>query len=429
MAAEIEQMSVNRITPPPIDPITDFELLDAEQVALNNGINLHLLPGGDQEVISLQIIFPAGRWHEDKALQSLLTSSLLKDGTSTKTSKEVNELLDFYGAHLKLSSSYDFTNLQLVCLNKHLEPLLLLLSELLDSPRFDEEELEIKQTNFIEKLKINEQKTSYLAQRLFHEKMFGKDHPYGYSSDIRKYKSITTDDLKEFFQNQYNIKKGFILLSGNFSGKVLNTILKTLEQIPSKSGQFSTKTHRRETEFGKFHSRKENAQQASIRIGMPSISIQHPDFQALHLLNTVLGGYFGSRLMSNLREDKGFTYGAYSFLGSFLHQGYFYAGTDVGVAQADAAVEEIYKELQRLQTETIPEDELQLVKNYLMGKYLAKIDGPFSQAKVFRSLLLRKESTDQFVKRVKSISFISANRLQQLAQQYFNTVKMVEVVV
>ena len=133
--------------------------------------------------------------------------------------------------------------------------------------------------------------------------------------------------------------------------------------------------------------------------------------------------------MSNLREDKGYTYGAYSFLGSFLQEGYCYIGTDVGSEQAEAAVTEIYAELNRLQTEAIPEAELQLVKNYVMGKYLAKIDGPFAQAKVFRSLLLRGETAEDFVDRVSRIQQINSAQLQALAQQYFSAEQMIEVVV
>ena len=159
------------------------------------------------------------------------------------------------------------------------------------------------------------------------------------------------------------------------------------------------------------------------------VAINHPDFQGLQVLNAVLGGYFGSRLMSNLREEKGYTYGAYSAMSSFLHQGYFLVATDVGVDQAEESVSEIYKEINRLQSEPIPERELQLVKNYMMGKYLARIDGPFAQAKVFKSLILRDERAEDFVERIESIQAMTPDYLQDLAKKHLTPNNMVEVVV
>lgn len=429
MAIESKRMTVNRSKPPTIHSITQISLLDAEQLQLQNGVSLHLLPGGDQDVVSLQFILPAGRWQETKPLQALYTASLFKDGTAFKSSREVNEIIDFHGAHLSVSATYDFVKLQLVALTKHLPPLLHLLEELFESPGYTDQELEIKRSKFIEKLKFNQQKTEYLAQRLFHEKTFGSEHPYGYKSTKEKYEAISCNDIKQFFNNQYSLQDGFVLLAGNFSKSILNAVLTTIENIQTPSTSKKVENFTIHTQAGKYHNRKVNEQQASIRIGMPTISIQHPDFQPFHLLNTVLGGYFGSRLMSNLREEKGFTYGVYSFLGSFLHQGYFYIGTDVGVEQAEAAVNEIYNEMELLKNKIISDKELQLVKNYVMGKYLAKIDGPFAQAKVFQSLLLREESAKDFVSRVQQIQDIKANQLQELANRYLTIDKMVEVVV
>ena len=419
----------DRKSPPIIQPIRQIELLDAKKQLLDNGIPYYSLSGGDQEVVSVQILLPAGRWQESKPLQSMLVASLLKDGTKEKSSKEVNELIEFYGAKLSVSASYDYTAVRLFALEKYLQPLLNLLIEIFAEPGFHEEELSIKRNNLIDQLKVNEQKTDYLAQRRFHQMLFGINHPYGYASSVEKYKGIHVSDLRAFFTNQYSLNAGFVLVAGKIDDITDAMIKQALEQIHSNKRVAATHSHKMQTNFGVHHERKPDAQQASIRIGQPMVAINHPDFQGLQVLNAVLGGYFGSRLMSNLREEKGYTYGAYSAMSSFLHQGYFLVATDVGVDQAEESVSEIYKEINSLQSEPIPERELQLVKNYMMGKYLARIDGPFAQAKVFKSLILRDERAEDFVERIESIQAMTPDYLQSLAKKHLTPNNMVEVVV
>lgn len=419
---------MNRKQAPLIQPIEQIELLDAEKTKLQNGIRIYQLHGGSQEVLSLQLIIPAGRWQEQKALQALLTSELVLEGTLNKSSEEIANIIDFYGAHIDASVSYDLCTIQLVCLTKHLPPLLEVLIEILEQPAFSESELLIKKNKLIQKLHINQQKSDYLAQRYFHEKLFGKTHPYGYRSSEKAYQNLSSEDLLSFFKEKYSLTDGFLLLAGNYSPTDLKLICDSFEQIKSKQKSKEI-YHKTDVHFGQFSFQKENAQQASIRIGSPNVIITHPDFQGLQLLNTVLGGYFGSRLMSNLREEKGYTYGVYSSMASFIHEGYFLISTDVGIDQASAAVEEIYHEMRRLKKEPVKNDELQTVKNYLMGKYLSQTDGPFSQAKVFRSIISRNQTAQDYVNRVQSTQDITAERIQELANQYFDFDKMIEVVV
>lgn len=421
---------MNRAIAPIIKPIQHIELLDKQFTSLKNNLRLYLLEGGSQEVISLQIILKAGRWHESKHQQALLTSLLLKEGTTSKSSNEINGIIDFHGAHIAVASSYDSTTIQLVTLVKHLQPMLDILVELLTSPNFSEEELEIKKNKMKQRLLVNEEKTDYLAQRAFHLKMFGENHPYGYSSSTKKYEAISSNDLKNFFTNHYTAaNNSFAILSGRFTSASLKAIENALEQIQQGSQSITQKEYNIETETGQFHFSKQNAQQASIRIGKPMILHNHIDYTPLQVLSTVLGGYFGSRLMANIREDKGYTYGIYSMLSSFKHQGYFLISTDVGVDQAQDAVKEIYSEINRLKETEISKDELQLVKNYIMGKLLSQVDGPFAQAKVFKGLISRNENASHFQKRIQAIQNATPKQLMNLANQYFDQDSFVQVVV
>ena len=174
---------------------------------------------------------------------------------------------------------------------------------------------------------------------------------------------------------------------------------------------------------------KEGALQSAIRIGKLMFNKTHPDFQSLQVLNTVYGGYFGSRLMSNIREDKGYTYGIGSGLVSLQHGGYFFITTEVGVDVTAKAIKEIYFEMDRLRKEKITTDELQLVKNYLLGTFLRSVDGPFAMADRFKGILNYNLGYDYFDRYIATIRAVSASDLMGLANTYFDKDSMIELVV
>ncbi len=387
---------------------------------------LFYLTGGDQEVVQLELIFPGGRVHESKPLTAQLAARLLKEGTTSKSAAEIAELTDFHGAHLQANAGYDNATLSLVCLKKHLAQLLPLVKDILNHPQFSEQELAIQQRRSIQQLVVNQEKTDYLAQRLFHQKVFGLNHPYGYSSSKEKYESITTADLNDFYTSNKGILYGFA--AGKIDTATLDLLqhhlcdIKTADSAPQPA-------HPLNTTPGQYHQERENAQQSSIRLGKPMISLQHPDYASLQVLNVLFGGYFGSRLMSNIREDKGFTYGIYSSLGNFKQTGYWMIGTEVGKTVAKDALAEIYKEIKRLQEEPIPDSELELVKNYIMGSYLSRVDGPFAQAKVHRGLIEHQQTIADFQQRIQRVLQTTPKRLMELAKEHFNAQDFVEVVV
>ena len=174
---------------------------------------------------------------------------------------------------------------------------------------------------------------------------------------------------------------------------------------------------------------KEDAMQSAIRIGKVLFNKTHPDFQPLQILNTLFGGYFGSRLMSNIREDKGYTYGIGSGIASLQNSGYFFISTEVGVDVCKDALKEIYFEMNRLREELVPEDELQLVKNYLLGMFLRSVDGPFAMAERFKGIMEYNLNYDYFDRYIATIKEISASQLRSLANSYFDKDSMIELVV
>lgn len=421
-------MSFNRNIAPEILPIQQVDLLDVQVDELQNGISFYELKGGKQPVVHLQLVFPAGRWNEKKAMQSFFTASQMLEGTTNKSSQEVSEMIDLHGATIDISASYDIATVELICLSKHLSPMVQLLEEMITSPSFDESELEVKQQIVKQKFQVNLQKTDFVAQRTFLQKAFGQSHPYGYTSSLELFDSIAVSDIKAYHESNFLGTKPIAIFSGDFTNEDLKVVKTMVSQL--KTGENDTKVEwQMNVEYGESYIPFEEAKQTSIRIGKPMIDIHEDEYGMLTIANAILGGYFGSRLMSNLREEKGLTYGAYSHLGSFVDQGYWFIGTDVGKENRELAVGEIKKEIQRMQEELVSEGELELVRNYVMGKYLGKVDGPFSQAKVYKNLFIQSQNKVDFQNRVNQILDTSAEDVRDIANKYWKLDEMIEVLV
>jgi predicted Zn-dependent peptidase len=168
--------------------------------------------------------------------------------------------------------------------------------------------------------------------------------------------------------------------------------------------------------------------QSSVRIGCISIAKNHADFPELNILNTVFGGYFGSRLMRNIREDKGYTYGIHSYITHFEHASYFVIDTEVGNEVCKAAMDEIYHELETMRTVQVTGEELLTVKNYMLGSLLRATDGPFNRISAIRNSVLSGLDEMYFTRLVDAIKHITPERLKDLSNIYFANENMQEVI-
>ncbi|MCY7291959.1 MAG: insulinase family protein, partial [Ferruginibacter sp.] len=169
--------------------------------------------------------------------------------------------------------------------------------------------------------------------------------------------------------------------------------------------------------------------QGAIRIARPFLNRHHPDFMKVSVLNTVFGGFFGSRLMSNIREDKGYTYGIHSYVQNHIHNSAWMISTEAGKDVCEATIEEIYKEMKLLREDLVDEEELMLVRNYLIGTILGDLDGPFQIMGRWKNLILNNLDGDYFYRSIETIKTISAEDLRDLAKKYLNPEDFYELVV
>lgn len=423
--------TIDRTVSPAFKTVEKIEMIQATEKKLRNSIPVYSINAGSQELIKVEFFFSAGMFQQTKPLQAATVNAMLEEGTLKMTAAQIADAVDYYGAFLEVGVSQDHASVVLYTLNKHLKSTLSVVEDVIKNATFPEDELDTHLTNKKQKFHVNNQKVATVARKRFTELIFGEKHPYGINVQEADFEKIKRTDLIGFYRSFYCSGNCKIVLAGKINDDVFSLLdehfgdndWSSVNSLEKNTVEIISCKEREQLIY------KEDALQSAIRIGKVLFNKTHPDFQSLQILNTVYGGYFGSRLMSNIREDKGYTYGIGSGIASLQNSGYFFISTEVGVDVCKNAINEIYLEMDRLRNELIPADELQLVKNYLLGTFLRSVDGPFAMADRFKGILEYNLGYDYFDKYIATIKGISASQLRDLANTYFDKESMIELVV
>lgn len=424
---------LNRTETPIIKDAVEFDLKLKPHgfFTLGNGVPVYTIDAGAQEVLQVELVFYAGNWFEKQKNVAAATNFMLKNGTATRTAFQLNEDFEYYGAYCNRACYNETAVISLSTLSKQLPFLLPVVKEMITDSIFPEDELAIYKQNSKQRLSVNLKKSDFVAARLSDAYVYGEAHPYGRYTNIEDIDALDSAMLKQYFQQYYVNGECVIFVSGK----------PPLDLEQQLNGAFGGLTLRKPTfsvdpiAVAPAAERKYRVQndpdgvQGSIRILRPFPNRHHPDFMKVMVLNTVFGGFFGSRLMSNIREEKGYTYGIHSYVQNHLQQSAWLISTEAGKDVCEATIEEVYKEMQRLREELVDEEELLLVRNYLMGTILGDLDGPFQIMGRWKNLVLNNLSQDYFYESINTIKNISAVELQELAKKYLVPEEFYELVV
>jgi zinc protease len=418
---------LDRTKAPEIQEVTTISLPTAEVKQLQNGGRLHIIKSETQPVIRLDFVFKAGKWYESQPGISDLANKMLFEGTVNATAQQIAEKVAYYGASFENNHGYDRSEFTLYCLSKHLQTLLPVVIDVLQNPTFPEKEFEMLKQRNQQNLKVQRQKNSYLATHSFTKLLYGDNHPYIFGFDENALEAIQLNELKNFYLSHLNTKNLEVFACGDISNAVEELITVEAGKL-TLGNQTSTPDSENKTPIELREKNKfvpiEDSLQSSIRIGKLFPKIGHSDYHKLVIVSEILGGYFGSRLMRNIREDKGYTYGIYSTISSKETDSMFYIGTDVNYTVTNATVNEIHKEIKLLQNELVPDDELQTVKSYMLGKFLNDITTIFEQCDRYKKIILSQLPLEHYTNYIKTIRSITSNEIKDLANKYLDITDM-----
>jgi predicted Zn-dependent peptidase len=421
----------DRTTAPSATQVRNLTVQPAASFLLDNGIPVYSVNAGFQDLVRIEFLFGNRSFDPESPLLNITSNRLITEGTHRHSALELAEMIDDVGAFLETEESADSCSVVLYTLNKHLEKTLPVVQEILFEAAYPDSELKVFTTKQKQRLVVENEKVNSLARRHFNRLLFGNKDPYGFFAQPEDYDRITRDDLARYHAAHYTAANCTVLVAGKIYDKTFQLLNERFGKngwgqgspVRSTAGEFPTlaeHTH---------YIHKEGALQSAIRIGKRMINRTHPDYPGLAVLNTLLGGYFGSRLMSNIREDKGYTYGIGSAVVSLSRTGYFFISTEVGADVTMPALEEIYKEVERLRHECVDESELSMVRNYMLGSFLKSIDGPFSLIDRFKSIHLSGLDYSYYQRYLKTLETIGPEELRALAFKYYDRLDLLELVV
>lgn len=422
-------MTLDRNIAPQRKEIELPNFIQPKEYCLQNGTPLYVLEGGSQEVIAIEFTFNAGTFVQDKILSAGLTNNMLLSGTAKFTANELADKIDFYGAYTQVEIGKDICSLTVYTMNKYLGEVLSYIEDVLENANFPQAEFETALAQRRQQFLIGQEKVQQLSRKHFNSAVFGNTS-YGLSATIEDYDKITRDDIQSFFNRFYKNSYMEIIVSGHLPdgfAAMMDDKFGKQKRASDHLRYFDYEGHEYKAE--KIFQEKDDALQSSIRIGRNLFSANHEDFFGMKVLTTLLGGYFGSRLMSNLREDKGYTYGVGASMMAVRFDGVLQIATEVGADVTNDAVKEIYHEVGLLREEEVSAEELSLVKNYMLGKILKMADGPFAQANLYKNLRVNCFDFSYFQDYIEIIQNISSKELKTLAEQYLQPEDLTEVVV
>jgi zinc protease len=422
---------LNRINAPSIVDAVNFnlQLKPYKKLTLKNGVNVYSIEAGAEDVMSLEWVYYAGNWYEDKNLVAATTNFMLKNGTSEKNAFQVNEHFEYYGSYLNRSCHSETATLTLHCLTKHLPELLPVVRELLTDSVFPEDELAIATQNMKQRLRVSLKKSDFVAGRLIDVYLYGEQHPYGRFSSDKDFDALTRDQLLDFYKRYYQQGKLVLFVAGRLPDNLEQLLNENFGDLPNKEVDSRKYGIDSGAERKYRISNDPNGVQGSIRIARPFINRHHPDYTKSQVLNSLFGGFFGSRLMANIREEKGYTYGIHSYFQNHMHETAWMISTEAGKDVCEATIAEVYKEMKLLREEPVEDDELLLVKNFLMGTVLGDLDGPFHIIARWKNIILNNLDENYFYHSIDSIKNITAKELQELANKYLIPEDFYELVV
>jgi len=417
---------MNRNIAPDFTKAQKIDLVFPQKIELENGIQLFWLNETQDDTVKLDISWDAGSKYQNKALVASFTNALLLSGSPDLNAHQISDKIDFQGGFISHDVDKDNGGITLYGLNNKISDIFSVFSTAFNQAVFPESEvnklIDIRKNGF----NISMEKVSTLCRQSFNKNVFGDETGYGKVAQLDDFNKVNQQDIVDFYNTFYLKSKPTLFLVGQVDDDFINELKKWSSKMGTTTPTCPPQNFKQTK--GRVEIKKEDAIQSAIRIGRLMIQKNHKDYYKFQILNTILGGYFGSRLMANIREDKGYTYGIGSGLSVLDDSAYFFISTEVAKDVTESTITEIYNEINRLKNEYITKNELEKVKNYLLGEFLRHADGPIAMMENFKNIFFNNLSEDYYTDFIHAVNDVTPQQLKDLANKYWDKNEFLEVI-
>ncbi|HXK75072.1 MAG TPA: pitrilysin family protein [Bacteroidaceae bacterium] len=414
---------LDRGIPPVLGSGKSISLIPPSSQLLPNGVELQTVRTGNQEVIRLDVTFEAGRLVEPQRLVAGMTCKMIQEGSLKYSSAEIAEMLDTYGAFMSVNANMYTTDFTLFSLTKHAPRLIQLLYELITTPTFPKHELEQKVSQDKHEWLVSMEKVTYLASRERSKAIYGPNHPLGELLQESDYGKLNVEILRDFYNQYYVADKCWLLLTGQYNNTIIDTLAGTFGSI-----DFGIRTSHEKKVFSSYPMNpcsdkqilvaRPDAQQCAVNFVAPAITMYHPDIHGVQMLMTLLGGYFGSRLMSQIREKEGLTYGIGASISGSPLGGIYIISAQTDTKHVQQLITSVYKELQKLQDELVSDEEMERLRNYMIGENSRKVEGLLGISSYWLTLHEYNLPSGELDKIARVTQEMTPQEMQRLAKRY-----------
>jgi zinc protease len=429
------QNTLDRTVRPPLGPTPQVTLPTIQRETLPNGLQVWLVEKHELPLVAFNLVLLAGAERDPLSTPGLasFTASMLQEGTPTRSSLEIADEIDYVGANIRVFAQADFATASLDCLTKHLDTALDVYADVLTRPTFPEKEFQRVKSERLTSLLQQKDRPPQIANAAFSRILYGANHPYGNDAagTEQSVSGFTRADLVKFHATYYVPNNATLIIVGDVT---MATVLPKLRQkfgdwkkgdvLPV--GTFTEPPLKPRTVYLVD---KPGAPQSEVRIGYPALSRSTPDFFAVNLMNMMLGGQFSSRLNSNIRERRGFSYGVRSAFQFSRLPGPFVASGGVQTAKTDSSLQEFIKEIDLMREKGLTAEELEFAKNRTKGTFATGFEMPQQIAASLVNILVYKLPDDYLVTYLKNVDAVTLADIQRVAKQYLDSSKMAMVVV
>lgn len=414
-----------RAIPPEVKPLADLKLPSINEEVLNNGIRMHWFNGGTQAVNQLTLVFPGGSTEANTPSTARLCLNLLREGTQSKSGAEIAELLDYRGSLLTLELDTHYSIISISSLNSMTANILPLFREILTEPSFPEFALNIFREREIKRRMIELSRVSYLSSNALKGLIYGSNNPLSHVETVEEIEKISREDIVAFHERVFTASGCHAYLSGQITPELLAEVKAMLESLPCKRQPLELSLYPYHAQFPQqLMIDKADALQDSVQIGFPAPRRDDPDYIPLRFTVMVLGGFFGSRLMKNIRENKGYTYGIQAFLLGGLDGSYIDIQAQCDPKYVSPLIEEVRNELDRLSNTPAEEEEMMRLRQHIGASLIESLDSPFAVMGYYKSKLVSGFPKNYFADQVRIAKEITPTTIMEMSRRYLQTAQM-----